>query len=328
MKIRKSYLPLFRNIDQSVRKLPMLTAKENSPGPTIWLTAAIHGDEINGTAVIHELFKRFKTQPIKRGTIYSFPILNPSGFEAISRYELYEKEDLNRHFDGSDRGSVAERQANLILSTILETKPDYVIDLHTDSTNSIAYTIVDAPKELIEEKTLLLSIALAKKLGLLWAIDTEKNAGYSLEKCLTGRLVIEGVPAVTMELGGPLVIEETFKNQGTEAVWKVLTSLGIVSDNQEPIIETYPDKVFIFQERITTPKTGIIEYFVKPGQNVKKGTMLGKIRNVFGETIEIIYSPTKATVFSHEDQSIAFPGQILFTLAVESGYNFQKLTSV
>lgn len=325
MKIKKSYLPLFRSIDQSVRKLPMLTALADKSGPVIWLTAAMHGDEINGTAVVHELFKRFKISPLLKGKVYAFPILNPSGFETLSRHEPYEKEDLNRHFDGSDRGTLAERHASVILSTILETKPFSVIDLHTDSMNSIAYAIIDAPKSLKDEKVLLETIVLSKKLGLSWAIDTEKNAGYPLEKCLTGRLVTEGISAVTLELGGPLVVNETFKKLGTEAIWRMLSSLEMVEGEETPIKIKIPEKVYLFQERITTPRTGIIEYLVKPGQKVEKEEILGKIRNVFGEIVEVIRSPLEATVFSYEDQSIAFPGQTLFTLAVESQYNFFKL---
>jgi predicted deacylase len=73
----------------------------------------------------------------------------------------------------------------------------------------------------------------------------------------------------------------------------------------------------IFYRRIRVRSTGIIDYLIQPGDSIQKGQILGKIRNVFGKEIEKVVSPVEGILFSHEDQSIVFPGQNLFTVAVE-----------
>jgi uncharacterized protein len=324
MIIRKDYIPLYKGIDLSHRRLPLMLADSGMKGPTVWVTAAIHGDEVTGTAVVLSLFDRFKNLPLLRGKVYAFPILNPSGFEAVSRHDVFEEEDLNRHFDMFSSRSLSKLHAGIILGSVMETKPSYVIDLHTDSLNSIAYILIDRPKILTNKKTLFDSIGLAKILGFPWAIDTDRQAGYPLEKCFTGRLITEGIPAVTIELGGPLYINDEFRSQGLTAVWNVLSSLSMVKGQEREFDNSEPKNAYYIEQRIRTESTGIISYRVKPGKHVREGEILGKVRNVFGETIEIIRASSKGVVFSHEDQSIAFPGQTMFTIAVEKSFHFSS----
>ena len=305
MIINKDFLPILKGIDLTTKRLPIISAHSGKPGPTIWLTAAIHGDEVTGTAVIQSLFQRLRQFPLEAGQIYAFPILNPYGFETLSRPNPLDQADLNRYFGDRDQGSPPQRLASLILSHILSTKPDYLIDLHTDSRNSIAYTLVDIPSDSLRP-TLLKTISLAQTLGLPWALDTQKSAGYPLEHCLTGQLASRGIPAVTIELGGPLVVMDEFRSTGLESIWRLLT---------QPRVTSLPHQVYILEEKVRTQSTGIIEYRVKPGQKITQGKLLGKIKNVFGDTIEVIRSPLTGFLFSHEDQSVTFPGQALFTLA-------------
>jgi len=321
MIIKKEFIPLFKGIDLANKRLPFLVAQTDKPGPIIWLTAAIHGDEVTGTAVIQSLFKRLEKFPLYKGTLYAFPILNIPGFETISHQDIYAGINLNRCFGGDEKGSTSEIQASLILNKILETKPNYIIDLHTDSRNSIAYAIVDYPTNLKTLKTFKESIYLAENLGFSWAIDTEKTAGYSPQKCLTGRLITEAVPAITLELGGPLVVMEEFRRFGLEAIGNFLNNLGMFSQKEPVLKKEVPKVIYTFSERIRTRSTGIIEYRVKPGEEIIKRQVLGKIRDVFGDTIEVIRSPIDGILFSHEDQSVTFPGQTLFTLAVKSDFN-------
>ena len=318
MTITRDFLPILKGIDLTTKRLPLLSATTNRPGPTIWLTAAIHGNEVTGTAVIQSLFKRLEQYPLEKGTLHAFPILNTSGFETISRHDTFDEEDLNRHFGGTDQGSTTERLASLILSHILATKPDYLIDLHTDSMNSIAYAIVDRPATLKTTTPVLKAIDLAQTLDLAWAIDTDATAGYPLEHCLTGQLVSRGIPAITLELGGPMVVMDEFRKTGLEAIWRFLATLKLVPGSTSALPTQSPHQVYVFKEKIRTQSTGIIEYRVKPGDKITQGKLLGKIRNVFGETIEVIRSPSTGVLFSHEDQSVTFPGQALFPPAVAS----------
>lgn len=130
MKVVETFVQLVKGIDNSYRKIPLIEIDSEKEGPVIWLTAAIHGDEVTGTAIVQSIVKKLLKYPLKSGKIFAFPIMNPTGFETISRKEQYDEADLNRYFDGEPDGSPAERHAVLILNTILKTNPDYVIDLH------------------------------------------------------------------------------------------------------------------------------------------------------------------------------------------------------
>jgi len=142
-KIEFSFLKIITGSEISSRRLPIMKAKSNTSGPIIWLTACSHGDEVGTIVIIQELFKRLKKSPLLKGTIYAFPLMNPIGFETSSRDITLSEEDLNRSFPGDEDGSFAERIAFKIFSTIQETKPRLVIDLHNDWTNSIPYCLVD-----------------------------------------------------------------------------------------------------------------------------------------------------------------------------------------
>lgn len=317
MIIRKDFIPLLKGIDLTTRRLPFMVADSQKPGPVLWLTAAVHGDEVTGTAIIQSLFKRFETQQLSAGSVYAFPILNPSGFETISRSDVYTAADINRHFNGDDKGTTAERLAAVILSTILATKPNYLIDLHSDSTNSIPYTIIDYPKMVTDLEHIKKNIRLAETLGFAWAIDTDKTAGYPQENCLTGRLNVEGVPAITVEIGAPWFVIDQYRKLGLESIWSLLAALSMIEGPKQSL-KPVPEVAHRIGERIITQSTGIIDFRVAPGEQIKKEKVLGKIRNVFGETIEVIRSPLDGFLLSHEDQSVTFPGQTLFTIAEET----------
>lgn len=314
MRIRRENIPIFKSIDMVTRRLPQVVVESDNPGPTAWVTAAIHGDEVTSTAVAQSLMKRLETYPLVAGTLYIVPILNPTGFESVSRREQYFESDLNRSFDGDMHGNPSERLAAIILESVLQTKPDFLIDLHTDSMNSIPYTIIDGHTHKDYQTTVKKSIVLAQQLGLWHGLDSDDSAGYPMTRSFSGQLVARGVPAVTVELGGPLVVNEEMRKIGLEAVWRVLFEEKMVTLKSSETAMTTQTEAYYFMERIPTQSTGIVEYRVKPGQVVEKDELMAKVRNVYGDTIEMVRAPQKCMIFSHEDQSVTFPGLDLFTV--------------
>jgi len=97
-------------------------------GPVLFLSAALHGDEINGVEIIRRVLKHRSLSRLK-GTLIAVPIVNVYGFLYKSRY-LPDRRDLNRSFPGSQQGSMASRTANLFLTEIVS-KCSHGIDLHT-----------------------------------------------------------------------------------------------------------------------------------------------------------------------------------------------------
>ena len=117
-------LPIARLATGSPVSLPVLIVHGRSEGPTVWIDAAVHGDEINGVEIIRRVLEQLDAKEL-RGTVLAVPVVNALGFMTGSRY-LPDRRDLNRAFPGSTRGSLAGRIAALFLREIVELGPDVV----------------------------------------------------------------------------------------------------------------------------------------------------------------------------------------------------------
>ena len=123
--LRRFELPVSRLATQTLVSLPITVVNGVESGPTVWLSAAIHGDELNGVKIIPRVLEKIDPQKLK-GTIIAVSIVNVFGFIEQSRY-LPDRRDLNRSFPGSETGSLASRLANLFMREIVD-RSDYGID--------------------------------------------------------------------------------------------------------------------------------------------------------------------------------------------------------
>ena len=323
MEIR--HIPLFKGIDAAERRLPVLIERAKERGPVLWLTAVSHGDEFTGIPVLHRIFNYFKKNPLKRGTIYGLPIMNILGFELIKRENPYDDQDINRSFPGDIKGDTTERLAAMIFNNIIETNPDLVIDIHSDTLNSIPYIIVDRPlsdepkvKETVEK-----SWQFSERFGVTvtYDIDIPGYRKYQLDKSLTASLINRAnITAFLVELGGPNILNETFIRTGTKGIKNILVSLKMI-DQKEPAwvsetkIETKGRMELL--ETITTNENGLIEYLVRPGQFAKTGTRLATITNILGKTEEVICVQRDCYIIALGDRAVSFPGSPIINVAAE-----------
>ncbi|MEM1535083.1 MAG: succinylglutamate desuccinylase/aspartoacylase family protein [Candidatus Pacearchaeota archaeon] len=322
--MKKAFIRLFRGADSSMRRLPLLYEQARKPGPVIWITSAIHGNEVTGIEVIHRLFNSFKTKKLKRGTVYALPITNPLGFEMKWRENPYDENDLNRAFPGDLNGSTTERIAAMIFKTITETKPSLVIDLHSDTLNSIPYIIIDRAlgiglkaRRIVEK-----SWRLAERFGVtvVYDIEVPGYTKYLLDKSLTAALVNRAkIPAFSVELGGPTVIHESFVRIGVKGIKNMLAAFDMLEIEEEWCSETKirTEHRLELLEELSSNKSGIVKFLVKPGDFVKEGTPLVEITNVLGDVEEVLYSKCSGYIIALADTSIAFPGSPLVTMAIE-----------
>ena len=320
------YLTTFKGFDLSERKLPVLIEQAEKPGPIIWLCSAIHGNEITGIEVIHRIFKFLRRNPLRLGALYALPAINPSGLEMVKRECPYDNEDINRSFPGNLYGNTTERLAVVVFNYITNTQPNLVIDLHCNTFNSVPYAIIDRPLNFDPEvkKTVTKSWNLAEKFGITTTYDIELGGfkKYKLDKSLTAALLNHRqIPAFTVELGGPMVINESFTRIGVHGIKNILAHFKMIELKKlgwtsETKIKTLERLELI--ENITCNSSGIIEYLVKPGQFVKKGRTLAKIYNILGQTEEMVLAKQNCYVISLYDQSISFPGYTLLSVAAPS----------
>jgi len=283
----------------------MMWAENGIPGPVVWITACGHGDEVTGIVIIQELFALIRKYGLLSGSLYAFPIMNPIGFENISRHIPYSDEDLNRAFPGNPSGSLAERIADKIFTTILSKKPNLLIDLHNDWIQSIPYALIDPVEEGGEAYGL--AVAYARVSGFATVLDTDL-----LRRSLSYNLLKREIPALTLELGESYVVNETNVQYGLQAVSAILSHMGMIgsicSKGGYPLPGKLKDALLHYCDKPLCSNSGILRFAVKPGIIVKKGQRVARIYNAYGRLQESIHAPAPALVLGHTETSVAYPG--------------------
>lgn len=311
--IKYSFLKILTASDLSSRRLPLMEIKSSNSGPVVWLTGCVHGDELGGVVVIQEIFKKLRKYPLLKGSIYSFPLMNPIGLETASRQITISKEDLNRSFPGNKNGSLAERIAAKIFATITETNPTLVLDLHNDWKQSIPYTLID-PAEVIKCQEIYEKVKTFSKITGFLIINDQKETykpGH-IERTLTINLIKHGIPSLSLELGESYVVNEKNVEYGVRSISNILAYLGMIEPINEffvyPLSESIRGKILDYSNQPSSSTSGIIRFLVKPGDIIKKGQPVARIYNAFGKLRETLRALHDTIVLGYSDSSVAFPG--------------------
>jgi len=314
--IRYYFMKILTGSDLSRRRLPVMSAQSRNAGPVVWLTACGHGDEVSGIVIIQEIFKRIRRR-LRCGTVHAFPLMNPLGFETRSRDITMSREDLNRSFPGDDHGSLGERIAHRIFTSIVETSPALVIDLHCDWIQSIPYVLLDRNPGIQSAAAYNKTIMLSREPGFCLIVDNEE-----INRSLSFNLLLCGIPSFTLELGKPYIVSEPNVAFGVEAVWNTLAALGMTKPRVKPFTYPLPPqygewKFLRYSDNPYGSKTGIIRFLARPGDIVQSGQPIAKIINAFGKLQETVTAVDDAIVLGHSDSSAAFPGMPIMAFGVE-----------
>jgi predicted deacylase len=314
-KVRYSFLKILTGSDLSRRRLPFMAVESVNSGPVVWLTGCIHGDEVTGIVTVQEVFKTIQKQPLLKGSLYAFPLMNPIGFETASRNITLSKEDLNRSFPGDKSGSVAERIADKIFSSIKETNPTLVLDLHNDWMKSIPYTVVDPNPGSVHKKAYERTKKVAGESGFLVVQETEEIKGS-----FSHSLLVHDIPALTIELGESYVVNEENVEYGVKSILRILAYLEMFPRPADDFAYQAPEaakgKILKFSSLPVSSASGIIRFLIQPGDLVKKGRAVAKIYNTFGKLQDTLLCKQDGVVLGHSDFSVAFPGAPVMAFGV------------
>jgi predicted deacylase len=248
---------------------PIFAARGASAGPTLCVTSAIHGDEINSVEIARRVFATVDPGRL-HGTLIVVPAVNASGFRTMNRY-MPDRRDLNRAFPGGTRGSVASLVANAIFENIIR-RCDSLIDLHTGSNfrTNVAQIRVDVnePK----------SLDLAESFGVGVII-----AGAGPSGSLRREAVKAGVPAIIYESGPPYVFVEKEIENGTRGVLNVMDHLGMyATPGEKSRVRRLARSGWV---RVPRGKGGIFLSAAHLGDSVKAGDLLGTIADPITDEI-------------------------------------------
>ena len=280
--------------------MPVHVIHGRQEGPVIFVSAAVHGDEINGVEIVRRLLKSSAIKGVK-GTVIFVPIVNVYGFINHSRY-LPDGRDLNRSFPGSEHGSLASRLAFTFANEILR-RCDYGIDLHTGGGHRTNYPHIRANLDSAE------TAALAQAFGTPVIIDSDLRDG-SLRS-----LACEiGVKMLLYEAGGALRFEELPIRGGVRGVLNILRFLDMISPSKrkskamEPLLARS-------SSWLRAPQSGILRIDAVPGAHVEAGTRLGVVADAVGKNEAAVQAPYEAIVIGRTNLPAVNEGDALFHLA-------------
>ena len=272
--------------------LPVVALNGARPGPTIWLDAALHGDEINGTGAIRRLIKDEEFQPL-RGAVILIPVLNLLAFDRHSRY-LPDRRDLNRSFPGSVSGSLASRMARRIFDEIV-TRSDYGIDLHTAAVRRTNSPTVRG--DMTDSKVRRLAEAFGSEI----IINGKGPKGaFRREACRAG------CPTIVMEGGEVWKVEPSIVESGERGVKNVLRSLEMLEGPPErPNYQVVVER----SKWIRAERGGFLRFHIQPGDIIDKDQPIATNTTLLGSERSVLRAPFAAVVIGMTTLPAVSPGE-------------------
>ena len=247
--------------------IPVEVIRGKKKGPILFVSGAVHGDEINGVEIVRRLLTKKSLNGLK-GTLIAVPIVNVFGFNTMSRY-LPDRRDLNRSFPGIEGGSLTAQLANTFMTEIVE-HCTHGIDLHTAAVNRSNLPQIRACLD--DEQTQQMAEAFQVPVVLHSALRDGSLRSATRDKA---------IPTLLFEGGEALRFNEKVIKSGLHGVLSVMRHIGMLRPLKN---KSKPKDIFVARSShwIRTPYSGILSAKVILGERVKKGQSLGVISDPFG----------------------------------------------
>ncbi|MET4103590.1 putative deacylase [Roseovarius sp. MBR-78] len=269
-------------------------------GPVLFLSAAIHGDEVIGVEIVRRVLRATPLQSVA-GTLLAVPIVNTFGFLNHSRY-LPDRRDLNRVFPGLPSGSMASQLAHIFMEEVVR-RSDVGIDLH-----SAAIHRSNLPQiRLTPDNDRLADLGAA--FGAPVMMDSKLRDG-SL------RMAAEeaGVDVLLYEGGEGLRFDEAAARAGVAGTLRVMHRLGMIGAKGVPRSRARPMRARA-SSWYRAPRGGLFRGFVGLGDAVAPGTVLGAVANAFGDIESEIIAEHTGIVIGRTNLPVVYEGDALFHIA-------------
>lgn len=297
---KKIDLPVVRLYTDTEIKMPVYVKRARKDGPVIFVSAAVHGDELNGVEIIRRLIRR-RSLKLSKGSLIFVPMVNVYGVLNQSRY-MPDRRDLNRVFPGSSRGSLAGRLAHIFLSEIVS-KCDYGIDLHTGAIHRSNLPQVRANLDDLETREL------AEKFGVPVLLNSNLRDGSLRESA-----VEHGVKILLYEAGEALRFDELSIRAGEKGVVNVLGHLGMIAKRKSSNKKITP-YIAYSSSWVRANTSGFVHNKVDNGDQVAKGQVLAEIGDSFGEVQSKVIASREGIIIGKQNIPLVQEGDAMFHIA-------------
>jgi predicted deacylase len=298
---RKIELPVAKLYTDADVSLPVHIIRAKKPGPTIFLSAAVHGDELNGIEIIRRLIneKKFK---ITKGTVIAVPMVNVYGVVNQSRY-MPDRRDLNRCFPGSAKGSLAGRVAHIFLNEIVK-HCDYGIDLHTGAIHRSNLPQIRA--DMSDETT--------KELAEVFGVPVILNANL-VDGSLRESAVKNETKILLYEAGEALRFDEFSIRAGMKGILNVLQHLGMTRKAPPSKKKKLVPFIANGSQWVRANASGIVHNIVNLGDQITKGQILAEIGSPYGAIFDSVKATRSGILIGKQNIPLVQEGEAMFHVA-------------
>jgi uncharacterized protein len=279
--------------------VPVLVARGKKDGPTLGITAVVHGNELNGLSVIQRIFKEIDMANLQ-GIVVGVPVVNIPGFLEGTR-EFNDGIDLNQTMPGKENGNRSDIYASRIFKRIIS-QFDYFIDLHTASFGRINsfYVRADMGNVVIAKMATLLGPELI--LHNSGSIGTIRRAATDI-----------GIPSITVELRDPYKFQKKIIKDGAIGIHNILRYLNfeegeVLTDTRSILCK---NSYWIY-----TTVGGLLTVIPSLLTKVKKGDVIARVRDIFGDVIKEYVAPEEGIVIGKSVSPINQTGSRIIHLGI------------
>lgn len=297
----------FELYDSTRVEIPVEVIRGKLKGPVLFISAAVHGDEVNGVEIIRRILKKKNLTKIK-GTLILIPVVNVLGFNSNSRY-LPDRRDLNRSFPGSKNGSMAGRIANVFMKEIVS-KCTHGIDLHTGAIHRTNLPQIRACLDNPDTKML------AEGFGVPVVINSALRDGSLREAARKKK-----VSMLLFEGGEALRFEEQVIVKGVRGCMSVMHKVGMLPKPKAKTAKSAdPSKIYIAKSSywVRAQQSGILSMKKKIGEKVKVGDVLAVISDNFGKKTCSLICDTNGILIGALKLPMVHEGDAIFHIATFS----------
>ena len=298
--LKKYYLQLVTDGMATPIYLPVVVVRGIDDGPVVGMTAAVHGNELNGIPVIQQVVRSLDPQRL-RGTVVGVPGVNlPSLLRRQRRFP--DGTDLNHIMPGRPDGTVSEVYAHRFVERVVR-RFDYLFDLHTASFGRVNsyYIRADMADERVRD--------MVEHQGAQIVVHNPPGDGT-----LRGAVADMGIPAITLEVGNPNTFQRDMIRQSVQGILNYLVTLGM---HGEELATMKYETVYCERSYWLYADTGgLLTVTPRITQRLAAGERIAELRNPFGDFVRAYDAPEDGIVIGHSVNPVCQTGGRLIHLGV------------
>lgn len=289
-------------------RIPMMVARGVKEGPVFGLTAAVHGNELNGIPVIHRLFERLDCRTL-RGSVVAAVVVNVPGY-GMQQRSFHDGQDLNHIFPGRADGNCGQVYAARFLDRVLS-QFNYLVDLHTASFGRVNSLYVRAD---LENPT-------AARMALLQRPQIIVHNPPS-DRTLRGAASELGVPAITVEIGNPQRFHRDYIKRSLVGLRSVLAEVGMTAKRQERL----GSQPVLCQRSFWTytDRGGLLSVKPEVTDRVEKDQVVAELTDAFGDILREYRAPESGVVIGRSVNPVAPTGARILHIGLLADEQLQE----